>query len=176
MNLARTPEEIVARVNELKDTDWMGTQRSTLIIYLEYEQALPFFADPDKLTKEEWDDDRTKVLDTPVETMRKYLDFAWDKANNCRGLSAGRSLDHMAAWTWLMGATPEWIEQTFSNYKQYGKLQLALCNLIAGRNIAQGDNGLWVNNEGAPTLTNEQVEDQLEMARVIFARLPFKAQ
>jgi len=31
-----------------------------------------------------------------------YMPFAWEKANDERGLSAIRSIEHMKAWTWLL--------------------------------------------------------------------------
>ena len=31
------------------------------------------------------------------------MTFAWDKANNERNLSAGRSINHFEVWLWLLG-------------------------------------------------------------------------
>ena len=59
--------------------------------------------------------------------MQKYMDFAWDKANSRRGLSAGRSLSHMSAWLWLMGESTA-ADEIMDNHYNYGKPWLrAIC-------------------------------------------------
>ena len=43
---------------------------------------------------------RTQVL----ADMKRYMGtFGWDKAMNHRGLSAGRTIEKMRAWAWLLG-------------------------------------------------------------------------
>lgn len=126
MPVQRTQEEIVNRIEELKDLDFFGFQRSDLIEYLDFEHAKPYLKDD--ATKEQWD----KVVDEredPVHMIKDYMEFAWEKANGCRGISAGRSLDHMKAWLWLAGED-EFLEEHnhFENYEYYGKPQLiAIC-------------------------------------------------
>ena len=35
--------------------------------------------------------------------MIDYMEFAFDKAHDERGISANRSINHMIAWSWLSG-------------------------------------------------------------------------
>jgi hypothetical protein len=35
--------------------------------------------------------------------MRDYMEFAWGKADDHRGLSAMRSVEKFKAWVWLLG-------------------------------------------------------------------------
>lgn len=77
--------------------------------------------------------DRESVL----AAMREYMPFAWCKADDGRGLSAMRSLEHYAAWVWLLG--DDWRFPDLTNAKGYGHQQLlALCRHYgfdhAGRN------------------------------------------
>ena len=38
-----------------------------------------------------------------LKEMEEYMEFAWGKANDERGISANRSIQHYIAWTWLAG-------------------------------------------------------------------------
>lgn len=78
------------------------------------------------------------------------MEFAWGKANGCRGLSAGRSLEHMQAWVWLMGDDDFWSELDASiehAYQYYGKPQLVLICNHYGLDWSQWDDGIWRNFE-----------------------------
>lgn len=78
--------------------------------------------------------------------MRRYMDFAWDKANNQRGLSAQRSIVHMSTWLWLLGrdAAAEQIHE----YDMYGKPRLRAISEAFGWDWEQWDDGCWSNEEG----------------------------
>ena len=54
--------------------------------------------------------------------MTEYLSFAFSKANDKRGLSAGRSMEHYTSWLWLDG--DEVLHKTLDNYEDYGIPQL----------------------------------------------------
>lgn len=138
--IERTDEEIVARIAKLESsgTDWLGTERSDLIMRLPFNTAKPFLKDDAK--EEEWEQlprDRNSVLKEALE----YMPFAWDKANGCRGLSAGRSLNHYSAWAWL-------VKEDFgdlSDYEFYGKPQLVeICNRF-GWDSSKWDDGIRSN-------------------------------
>ena len=131
----RTDEEILARVEEVKDRDWMGFERNDLIIYLPFDKARPFLVEG--TTEDEWETlDRSR--ESVLKTMLDYMPFAWDKANNKRGFSAGRSMSHYAAWTWMAG-------DDFGNltdYECYGKDHLRkICNHY-GWDADQWDDGV----------------------------------
>lgn len=133
----KTTEQIVARISEIGKDDWMGTQQSDLIDYLPYEFALKHLNEG--VTKEQWDS-QEKV--PPLQAVFNYLEFAWGKANNQRGLSAGRSLDHMKAWLWLAGYEGLLLDH-FSSYNAYGKKQLIIASIICGFDWESQDDGEW---------------------------------
>lgn len=138
----RTDEEIVARVSEIEagGMDWIGTERCDLIDCLPFDAARPYLKDD--ATPDKWEAlprDRESVL----ARMLDYMPFAWEKANNCRGISAGRSMSHFAAWAWLIGED----FGDLSNYEHYGKPHLiAICERF-GWDAKQWDDGIRTNGE-----------------------------
>lgn len=119
MNIARSQDAIVAEIERIKDEDFFGFKTSDLIGYLDYEHAKPYL-NPG-VTKDEWHpnpQDREFTLGV----MRDYMPFAWDKANNKRGLSAGRSMAHFTVWIWILG--DESIFGDLETYSNYGKAHL----------------------------------------------------
>ena len=76
--------------------------------------------------------------------------FAWEKANHRRGISAGRSLDHMSAWLWLLGHDEA--ADAMLDHDHYGKPRLrAICEAF-GWDWRQWDDGRWTNEEQADGL------------------------
>jgi hypothetical protein len=138
----RKDEEIIARIKELKSLDFRGHQRSDLADYLTAEQLEPLGFKVHNFKT------LPRDADSIMEQMKAYMIFAWGKANNCRGLSAGRSLDHYSAWLWMLGMTVD-----FSHYTHYGKPQLrAICERF-GWDWQSLDNGRWTNDgllDGTP--------------------------
>lgn len=98
----RTPEEILKRIEEVKDQDPFGFETSDLLEALDYTLAKPYLRED--CTKQEWDESREPYTPEAARNkIRNYLAFAWDKANTGRGLSAVRSQSHFKAWMWLAG-------------------------------------------------------------------------
>ena len=116
MTTNRTQEQILVRIKEIESDDFFGFQTSDLIQFLTFENAKPWLKEG--VAAEQWE----QGVD-PVELIKDYLPFAWDKANNCRGLSAGRSLEHMKAWVWL-DDKPDLLKQIEEDYEYYGKPHL----------------------------------------------------
>lgn len=147
MTEERSDVEILARVEAIRPVDFLlPTQRFDLIIRLSFEAAKPFLG-PDA-TPESWGEPKPRDAESVKGDMLKYMPFAWEKANNCRGLSAARTLGHMSAWLWLMGmgAAADQIQE----YNCYGKPQLrAICEHF-GWDWRQWDDGKWRNDEAAP--------------------------
>lgn len=115
----RTQQDILNRIKEIEDDDFFGAIRSDLIQFLIYENAKTFLKEG--VTKEEWSHSRKDLTrEGVIAEISKYMPFAWDKANNCRGLSAGRSIDHMKAYLWLLEDT-ELLQYAEDNYTLYGK-------------------------------------------------------
>jgi hypothetical protein len=134
----KTQEEILQRIEEVKENDFFGHQRHDLVSYLEFENAKPFLKEG--VTVEQWQVE-TK---TPKEKMTDYMEFAWNKANDKRGLSAARSMDHYTSWLWLDG--DEELYKTLSDYEYYGKPQLIEICKYLGIEHTQYDDGVREND------------------------------
>lgn len=145
-SLPHTNEAIVARINARKEDDFFGFETTDYIRCLDFDGAKPFLKDG--VTKEEWDGPLT--VEAVKEEMTKYADFAWEKANNNRGLSANRSISHFIAWTWLVGdvALSEAIEKQYNDdYCYYGKPILVGISEYYGWDWKAKDDGRWTNDE-----------------------------
>jgi hypothetical protein len=131
----RTDEEILQRIKDVEANDWLGTERSDLIDCLPFSAAKPFLKD--EATADDWKQearDRESVL----ARMLDYMPFAWDKANNERGISAGRSMSHYSAWAWLIGED----FGDLGDYEYYGKPQLVTICERFGWDASQWDDGI----------------------------------
>lgn len=144
MKTKRTQEEIVAKIAEVKSRDWMGTITSDLLEFLDYDHAKPYLKE--EVTADKW----KEIIDTvkaPAEQIKEYMEFAWEKANNYRGISAGRSLEHMYAWLWLDGQDEFLADNRLDDYEFYGKDHLvSICNLY-GLDSKKWDDGVRKNDE-----------------------------
>ena len=132
----RTDDEILARIEARKKEDFLGFELPDLLIRLPFEKARPHVSD--EITEAGWTTlprDRESVL----KEMHEYMSFAWDMANNCRGISAGRSMCHYMAWVWLVG--DEEVFGDLTDYQYYGKDNLVkICNHY-GWDSSQWDDG-----------------------------------
>lgn len=153
----KTQEQIVERIEELGKNyqDLFGFQRGDLIEYLTFDNAKQFLNDPDN--NEDWTA-ASQDRDCVVKVIKNYLEFAWDKANNCRGLSADRSIQHFLAWTWLIDDDfyKELAESYDINYRYYGKPQLVLVSEKYGFDWKSHDNGQWQNDELSTGISAEK--------------------
>ena len=115
----RTQQEIVEHIRYVAGRDVVGWIRDSLLLYLDYEHAKQFLKDD--VTEEQWAENYEHRK--PIrERMIDYLDFAFEKARNQRGLSAWRSICHYQAWLWLDGDDELWRE--IEEYSNYGYPQL----------------------------------------------------
>ncbi len=145
----RTQDEIVARIRDRKEHDFLGFEVSEYIDYLDYAHAKEFLKDD--TTEERWEKVR-KGTKTPAEAIKGYMPFAWDKANNCRGISAGRSIQHMVAWLWLDGK--DWPE--IEDYEYYGKPQLVRICKEYDIDWRALDDDRWANDEEGKGITADE--------------------
>jgi hypothetical protein len=114
----RTQEEIVARVIEKRD-EFLNFEPEVLIPFLKYEYAKRFLKD--EVTVDDWDPDLlTKEI--ILSQAKTYMaEYGWDKAENHRGISAGRTVQKMEVWMWLLGNDKMVaVCQDDSMYPQYG--------------------------------------------------------
>ena len=131
----RTDDEILARIETVKGDDWIGVQVSDLLCRLPFEKARPYLepeATPDgwKIAGRDRESLLAKMLD--------YMPFAWEKANNGRGLSADRSMDHYSAWVWLAGDDLG----DLTKYRHYGKDNLCRICKHYDWDASQWDDGV----------------------------------
>lgn len=126
----RTQDEIAAKVANGND-DLFGFQAEVLMCFLDYDHAKPLIKP--EFTRERWDTmpngvggdapQHPRILteaDIP-EQMAGYMRFAWGKVNDHRSLSAGRSVEKLAALAWLLGDDDVVaFAEDPNNYAQYG--------------------------------------------------------
>lgn len=163
MTNVRSTEEIVARI-EVVRTGWFEFQSGDLIPWLPFEHAKAYLKEG--VSSDEWEAQRNSG--DPLEDVREYLPFAWDKANNCRGLSAGRSVDHMKAWLFLAGFDLD--DELDRIYERYGKPCLVVASVIVGFPWRDHDDGDWVNEEDGPPLPTDRREELVVEAHRIAAK------
>lgn len=143
----RTDQEIIDRLAFLKIgyKDFFGFQTADLVCYLSFDAAKTHLKDgvaPESFKAISKRNDRDAI----ISEIRDYMPFAWEKANDCRGLSAGRSIDHFKAYLWLLGEDA--VVEQIGSYSEYGKPQLrAICEKY-GIDWRSLDDGRWRNIEG----------------------------
>jgi len=140
----RTDAEIVARIEARMHKDPFGFEWPYYLVCLPFELAKPYLIEESKSKPADW-----KQAQRDEESLRTecidYMPFAWDKANNCRGISANRSIAHFQAWLWLMGV--EWADSLWDDYEYYGKPQLVRICEFLGVDHKQWDDGVRTNGE-----------------------------
>jgi hypothetical protein len=140
--MMKTQDEIVTEVGNTINTDLFGFRIGNLLQFLSFEKARKFLKD--EATEEQWKE-HPLTREAVIAEIRDYMPFAWQKANSCRGLSAMRSISHMQAWLWLLGA--DQAAETIEDYSCYGKPQLrSICEKL---NIdwQKLDDGRWRDDE-----------------------------
>lgn len=139
--MVRTDDEIIERIKFVKESgrDWLWFETSDLVVCLPFEKAEPFLK-PGAVDEGSWtQQDRSR--DAVLSVMQKYMPFAWEKANGFRGISAGRSMSHYMAWTWLAGDDLG----DLTEYEFYGKDNLRRICDHYGWNADQWDDGVRKN-------------------------------
>jgi hypothetical protein len=118
MVMVRTEQEIVARARQVRDDrfrDPLGAELGDLITQLEWDEAKEFLHPGAK--KVDW---HPLPLQEAKEGAIGYVQFAISKMDHHRGLSAGRSVDHMRAWIWLF-TDDDWAQKMDeAPYQNYG--------------------------------------------------------
>jgi hypothetical protein len=83
---------------------------------IDFSNEVLYYYMPFEEVKKDFNDDFVKKVETGKETWNQitdvkeaaqdfvdYMNFAWSKAMDQRGLSASRSIDKLSTWLWLMG-------------------------------------------------------------------------
>lgn len=116
--MIRTQEEIKERFDQADDL--FGTQKGDLISYMTFENAKPYLKE-EYVKQVESGEEKWEQSTDPKKDILEYLDFAYDKAEGERGLSAGRSMLHFKTWIWL--ESKEFYNEIIDlidNYTSYG--------------------------------------------------------
>ena len=141
----RTQEEIIARAKEAQSRDMFGFEWHEYLTAMTRESVEGL-----KGTLVQGDADLSDwapcfVTDDDLLTRcREYMGFAWEKANYCRGISAGRSLSHYRAWLWLLGRDDF---EDIEDHEFYGKDELTRICEHLGIDAAKFDDGIRSNTE-----------------------------
>lgn len=136
----RTDEEILERIEliEKDGGDSLGIQRSDLIFRLPFSEAKKYLKP--EVTADEYQQ-LPRDRESLIAQMLDYMPFAWEKANNCRGISAYRNMDHYTSWIWLAGDD---LGDLF-DYQHYGKEKLRMICAHYGFDADQWDDGVRTN-------------------------------
>ena len=142
----KTQKEIVDKIKQIKNNDPLGFKTSFLLDYLDFDNARPWLRKA--ATKEAWGEAKLLSKQDILKEMEEYMSFAWDKANNFRGISASRSIDHYEVWMWLIG--DEEVFDALPDYEYYGKPVLkAICDHY-GWDSEKWDDWVRLNEEPFP--------------------------
>jgi len=142
----KTQAEIVDRLVERRKDDHFGFEWQQYASALDRHHIGPFLHEG--VVPDEWKPGWTAA--NLFGEMKDYMQFAWDKANNCRGISANRSVMYYVAWLWLNGddAASAAVQKEFDgNYCFYGKPILAAICEFYGWDWKQWDDGKWRTSE-----------------------------
>lgn len=94
----RTQDEIVARYHERREHDLLGFEVHEYLLALDWEHVRPLLKDGAQESSQPF-----KTDDDVRARMADYIDFAYRKCFDRRGISACRSIMHYEAWIWLIG-------------------------------------------------------------------------
>lgn len=127
----RTQDEMVEWYRARKSEDILGFTAEAVLPFLDFQHAKEFLK-PEFVNKEgaeaEWNEDVAELDEVVVlDEMRKYMEFAWTKVEDHRGISASRSVEKMSSWLVALGDDELYAQVTDSaNYPQYGAPALKL--------------------------------------------------
>ena len=134
----RADDEILQRIEAIKSNDAFGFEITDLIHRLPFDLAKPYLKEG--VSEDEWSP-LPRDRDSLIKEMLDYMPFAWEKANNERGISAYRNMCHYSAWTWLAGDDLG----DLHDYEFYGKDNLVRICEHYGWNHSHWDDGRRVN-------------------------------
>ena len=119
----RTPEEIVQRIKQ-KSQNPVDFEPEVLLPYLDFKAAKPLLNDT--ATAKEWNDLKSPYTrDFVLAEAKKYMaEYGWPKCQDHRGISAGRTIDKMLAWAWLLCEDDLIRKIKNASYQNYGAPKL----------------------------------------------------
>lgn len=169
MTQQRTMEELDQRAQVARGRDPFDFEFHEYVVRLDWEHAQDFLQPDAEVTEEQWKARRPSLSPLAmVDEILHYMDFAWDKANGCRGISANRSIMHLIAWLWMAGEDElcrELERDLYENdaYCYYGKPQLVKVCRHYGVDWRGHDDDQWRNRESEPGLPADRALEHLGM-------------
>lgn len=114
----RTYDEIVQKCHD--SDSCFGFDLQVLVPYLPFEYAKEFLKD--NTVEEEWNKKVIPLTEEHIKAeMADYMEFAWEKVKDHRGISASRSIEKMVEWCWLLGDNDSVdFASDDKNYAMYG--------------------------------------------------------
>lgn len=85
------------------EDDFFGFYGEVIVPRLKYDDAKEWLQDDvTESDFREMVEEYPKTKDAIIEELRDYMDFAWGKCEDERGISAGRSINKIAAWLMIL--------------------------------------------------------------------------
>jgi hypothetical protein len=140
----KTQEEVRARLDDPKfrEEDFLGFATEALAQFLDWDHIQGIIKP--EATREEWERDILPLTEQAVlKEMSEYMEFAWGKVIDHRGISASRSIDKMRAWLWLLDDRDTLAKVDFVGYENYGAPKLNVICQRYGLPIPDDD---WARN------------------------------
>jgi hypothetical protein len=132
----RSQTEIVERLRVARMDDFFGFKTEVLASFLDAEHAMEFCKPNADLS--DW------IVLTDVATAgAEYLAFAFDKAEDHRGISAERSVEKMTEYAWLQGRDDVVKAMDDAGYARYGVPKLVAYARAFDLPIPEGQ---WIEN------------------------------
>lgn len=116
----RTFKEIVEKIKS--STSLFGFDAEVMVGFLPFEYVKPLLANKEAKA-EDWEV-REYTREAVIKEMASYLEFAWEKVQDHRGLSAERSVEKIGAYLWLLGDDEVLARFEAMPYPKYGAPQL----------------------------------------------------
>lgn len=123
----KTQNEVIGFIKLLSiiNNDTFAWIRESIVPALDFDNAKKVLKFKQGVTSDKWDKvSRRLITDQDViNAMTEYLPFAWNKADNERGISANRSIEHYIGWLWLISDDMyDKVSHEYEhNYCDYGK-------------------------------------------------------
>ena len=162
----RDIKKVMERANKI---DPFGITMADPVEFMTFEQARPYLTEDAiekyESGKEKW----TYEKYTPENVSNKikdYIEFAWDKANDGRGLSAYRSLLHFSNWFYMFGNEPcDELAESLLDYEYYGKPWLVIISELLDIDWRKYDDGWWTNCDLCDGVLTEDATNIIEEYR-----------
>lgn len=130
----KTQDEIAQKIKS-RAGQFLDFLPEVLIEYLSFDKARPFLNEDviaekgEEEARKEWGGCKDVTEELVIAEMKDYMEFAWGKAIDERGISATRSIQKMEAWMFLLGKDEGFDFE--SDYEPYGKPILRkICELF----------------------------------------------